>query len=428
MKLLNRTIKNYSIFSFFILLISAPLFYISFQYLLLDKIDEELREHKEEFIQSIPMIHTEDDIRLYELMNKELKITSGGKPTFEDEFITYDLYDSLNATAEPHRKLTTSVELLGKPYTLEIIESLVSSEDLITAIMSIHIFLLILLLAGMVMINHRLAKVIWGPFYLILEKLKSYNIEQDKPIQLPPSSTSEFREFNAIISQLLKENRRAYQAQKEFTENASHEMLTPLAVVNSQIDMLMQTPLTEAQAKYIHSLQDTMGRLSRINKSLLLLAKIDNQQFSNHEVIDAHPLIKKLIEQYDDQCKQKGLVVSLNGSTPFIISANPILSEILFSNLLSNAVRHSPPGTTIQITLQHKTFTISNQGKPIINPEKIFDRFHQENLSGTGSGLGLSIVKKICDLNDYTVDYSYEEGHHFFKINFFTLKNLPSTA
>ncbi len=418
MKLLDRTIKNYSIFSIAILLVSAPLFYVSFQYLLFDKIDEELLEHKEEFIQSIPLIRSVDDIRLYELMNKELKITHQEQITTDDTFITYDLYDSLSRTIEPHRKLITGVELLGKHYTLEITESLVSSKDLITAIMGIHILLLILLLAGMVIINHRLAKVIWGPFYLILDKLKNYSIEQDKPIHLPPSSTSEFREFNNIIGQLLKENRRVYQAQKEFTENASHEMLTPMAVVNSQIDMLMQTPITETQAKYINSLQDTMGKLARINKSLLLLAKIDNQQFPAQEMVDAYPIVKKLIGQFDDQSQQKNLIIKVNGSGPFIILLNSVLLEIMFSNLLSNAIKHSAPGGTIQIIFQHKTFTISNPGKALANHDKLFNRFHQENFTGSGAGLGLSIVKKICDLNNFKVDYKYNGGHHIFKIEF----------
>ena len=418
MKLLDRTIKSYSIFSIAILLVSAPLFYFSFQYLLFDKIDEELLEHKEEFIQSVPLIHTPADIRLYELMNKELKITNQEPSTNEDTFITFDLYDSLSGTTEPHRKLITGVELLGNRYTLEITESLVSSKDLITAIMGIHILLLILLLSGMVIINHRLAKVIWGPFYVILDKLKKYRIEQDKPIQLPNSSTREFKEFNSIISQLLKENHRAYQAQKEFTENASHEMLTPLAVVNSQIDMLMQTPITETQAQYIHALQDTMGKLARVNKSLLLLAKIDNQQFPAPQMIDAFPIVKKLVSQLDDQCRQKELSIGISGSGPFVVLLNPILAEILFSNLLSNAIKYAPTGAVIDIAFQHKSFTISNPGAALANPDKLFNRFHQENLTGSGTGLGLSIVKKIGDLNHFTMQYTYKDNRHFFTINF----------
>lgn len=418
MKLLDRTIKNYSIFSIIILLVSAPLFYFSFQYLLLDKIDEELLEHKEEFIQSVSLIHTEDDIRLYELMNKELKITKADQTEIKDTFITYDLYDSLSGKLEPHRKFITGVNLLDHHYTLEITESLVSSRDLISAIMGIQILLLLLLLVGMMIINHRLAKIIWRPFYLILDKLKNYNIEQDKPIQLPSTSTSEFREFNAIISQLLKANRRAYQAQKEFTENASHEMLTPLAVINSQVDMLMQTPLTETQAQYIYSLQDTMGKMARINKSLLLLAKMDNQQFPTQEMIDAYPVVKKLIEQFTDQCKQKKLTINLNGPGPFIILINPVLLDILFSNLLSNAIKYSTSGATIQLTFQHRIFTISNPGKAFAHPDKLFNRFHQENLAESGTGLGLSIVKKICDINNFKITYTYQEDHHQFKIGF----------
>jgi signal transduction histidine kinase len=309
------------------------------------------------------------------------------------------------------------VSIQGKSYVLQIQESLVSTTDLVSAIVVIQIVLITVLLVGLILINRKLSKTIWDPFYTILDKLKKYKIEKDMSIELPRSTTAEFRDLSATVSQLVSTSHHVYQSQREFTENASHELQTPLAVIRSKIDMLMQTPLSEKQSELIHVMQDAAGRMARLNRNLLLLAKIENQQFLEREQVNLVLLVEKLIEQFREQIEQKGLVVETHQSNALSLLVNRTSMEVLITNLLTNAIRHSPPKSAVHIFYGKNRFSVSNAGEPLLNPEKIFDRFQRAS-SSNGSGIGLAIVKKICDSNGYKAQYQFENGMHVFTINF----------
>jgi two-component system sensor histidine kinase QseC len=135
--------------------------------------------------------------------------------------------------------------------------------------------------------------------------LKKYQIDKDSSLELPRSTTAEFRDLSSAISQLVNKNHEAFQSQKEFTENASHELQTPLAVIKGKIDMLMQTQLSEKQAELIYVMQDAAGRMARLNRNLLLLAKIENQQFLDQESINLQTLLEKMVNQFQEQLEQK---------------------------------------------------------------------------------------------------------------------------
>lgn len=417
MKLLTRTVRNYVIFSALLVVVCTPLFYFLIQRLFVHEMDEELVAHKNEFHELIPLLKTEADLKLFSLMNDEFSLTKNNQRAGSDSLFTTMLFDDEEKENHPFRVLRSYVTIQGNSYVLQIQESLVSTGDMIWAIVIIQGTLITFLLIGLVLINRKLSRTVWDPFYIILDKLKKYQIDKDMAIDLPRSTTAEFRDLSSAISQLVHKSHDAYQSQKEFTENASHELQTPLAVIKGKIDLLMQTPLSEKQAELIHVLQDTASRMARLNRNLLLLAKIENQQFLEQESVNLVSLIEKLIAQFTEQAGQKGLTIASDFPNEWSIRANSTAMEILFTNLITNAIRYAPSNSAIKISMKDHVFTISNEGEPLRHPEKIFERF-QRDAGSNGSGIGLAIVKKICDHNGYALGYRYLNNSHTFRVAF----------
>jgi signal transduction histidine kinase len=418
MRLLSRTIRNYAFVSAILFALSTPLFYWAIHSLVIKQMDEMLRDHKEDFLSASPHINTEEELKQHELLNKEFRLVPTAGKIINDSIYTEDIYDSIEAEYHPYRTFRTTVDLHSQPYQLKISESMVSSKDLVAAIVLIQSALLILLFVTLVVINRQLSNTIWSPFYQIVDRLKNYRIDRDHAINLPLSSTHEFRDLSVAIDQLIDKNKNTYLAQKEFTENASHEIQTPLAILNSKIDLLMQTELTEQQAELISAIQNSSQRLSKLNRNLLLLAKIDNQQFGQREAIDLTSVIDVFVNQLDEVIQQNHLKIQFDKHEQVTLHTNRVLIEILISNLLTNAIRYAPHHSSILVSITQDQFYIENEGKAFKNPSSLFNRFSKEDQSTFGTGLGLALVRQICLELSYKVDYTYLNNRHRFSITF----------
>jgi signal transduction histidine kinase len=211
-----------------------------------------------------------------------------------------------------------------------------------------------------------------------------------------------------------------YQSQKEFTDNASHEMQTPLAVLQTKLELLMQTqPLTAEQASLISTLADTNSRLAKLNNSLLLLTKIENNQYGDSENINVTEVCNKILSQVSYQAELKDLKITSSFQKPIYVLANKTLVEILISNLLTNAIRYNYRGGSLTITADDDSITIQNTSTAsMLDATKIFERFHKEKSDPQSIGLGLAIVKRICALYQFTIQYGYEHQLHTFRIQF----------
>ncbi|HEX6223746.1 MAG TPA: HAMP domain-containing sensor histidine kinase [Chryseolinea sp.] len=419
MKLLTRTVRNYVLFSALLLLISTPLFYFSIRWLFVSEIDRELRSHKNEFHELLPLLKTQNELKFFSLMNDEFLLKESSYLMKNDSFFVEDIFNSREKEIHPYRILRTGVMIQGKPYQLQIQESMVDTGELIGAIVAIQAAVIAMLLLGFGLINRKLSTTIWQPFYVILDRLKKYQIDRDKSILLPHSSTAEFRDLSMAISQLVNRNVEVFQSQKEFTENAAHELQTPLAICRTKLELLAQTKdLTQEQADLVGSLLDATDRITRLNKDLLLLSKIENRQFLNTEEIDLNTVITKCLEVYRHKIQEKKLNVKVSLDETSLITANTVLVEVLINNVISNAIRHTNDGGSVTIQSTKSSLTFSNSGDPLGHPEKIFDRFHRESRTTLGTGLGLSIAKKICEVAGYQIAYDYSFSAHHFKIIF----------
>jgi signal transduction histidine kinase len=180
----------------------------------------------------------------------------------------------------------------------------------------------------------------------------------------------------------------------------------------------MQDPsVGEKQMEAIHALNQSARKLSRLNQTLLLLAKISNRQFDNTQETDMTIAVRHRAASFYDRAEFRDLKLEVHAEENVKWKLNSSLSEILLNNLLSNAVRHTPGGGGIKVQLTHNSLVVSNSGSPMSDPGKVFERFYKENQSSESTGLGLSIVKQICDSSDLSLTYNYIDGQHMFSVS-----------
>lgn len=247
----------------------------------------------------------------------------------------------------------------------------------------------------------------------------SYKVAQEQAkINLPESDVTEFVRLNHTLTALMYNSLTSYRTQKEFTENASHELQTPLAVFQSKLDLLLQQPdLTRQQADLMQGLYETSNRLSRLNRNLLLLAKIDNHQYEQMENIGLSDFLDRLLSS--QECLMGNIVLHKDFQTSLTIRANRTLLESLVNNLVVNAVRHNRPNGEISLVLTGRQLTVSNISDELaLDGRQVFNRFYRSSEKAKGSGLGLAIVKAVCEYHGWTVCYRYKEGMHCFTIEF----------
>jgi signal transduction histidine kinase len=319
---------------------------------------------------------------------------------------------------EPARGLITDVTIANQYYKVSIIQSKVETEDLIRIIFVITIGVILLLLIILFATNRLILNRLWKPFYNLMQELDLFNIADKKIIPKLDTTIDEFRRLNNSVTNMSTKAKRDYQTLKTFTENAAHELNTPIAIINSKLDLLIQTEnFDEWQGKLLTELYSGVLRLNRLNQSLLLLVKIENQLLDERQMINLHEVIEGMIIQFDDIYRDKGLKLTYKLQEKGIY-ANRYLIEILLSNLIINAIRHNHTGGEIIINLTGKSLTIQNTGNnEPLNIEKIFVRFHK-SASSEGSGLGLTISRQICENFNLLLDYRFHSPYHAFIVTF----------
>lgn len=292
-------------------------------------------------------------------------------------------------------------------------------EDILKGIMLQYLLITTLLCLGIVVMVRFVSKKLWKPFDQTLNRIEAFRLEDEELPALPDCDVEEFEKLNGALKQLMSKSIRSYQAQKEFTENASHELQTPLAIFQTKLELLLQQPnLTHEQAQIIQDLFQMTSRLSRLNHNLLFLAKIDNDQFDMREDIKLDDFIDHLLPSLECVMGQQH-IVRHNSPNPVFVHANKTLLESLVSNLVVNAVRHCNANGTISICIDTHNLSISNTSdEPALSSSHIFNRFYRPTQNKSGNGLGLAIVKSICNYHGWKITYNYTNGQHCFIVDF----------
>lgn len=422
MRLLQVSLRSLIVYALVLVLISIPVSFFFIENLLNEEIDESLAFRLDQFEQHVKSYELLADIETDLSVMDRLIVDIDIKPVAQIKeriFSTVEHYDSLEKELSPYREVSTGILIQGKAYDLTIRTSLLDNEELVETLVLVQATLAILLAGGLLLLNRSLSRRLWKPFYDTLNQLKAYEVDKAGSFSPMKSNIVEFDDLNKAVQHLTERNRRIYLEQKEFIENASHELQTPLAVFQSKLDNLMQrASLTEYEAQEILGLEKVVSKMSRLNKNLLLLSKIDNDQFTEVDTIDVAGLAQTLVQNLQTTTDVEYLSFQTSFQ-PLVINANATLIEVLLTNLFQNAVRHGQQNGIIIIETGDKFVRISNTGMPLVmNVEKMFGRFQKETKNEKSTGIGLAIVKKICDAGGYTINYEYKNGTHVFTVIF----------
>jgi signal transduction histidine kinase len=320
----------------------------------------------------------------------------------------------------PFRIFTGRYEWNNNVYLLTTYVSSTEISHLIIKVFIAEALILALILIVIVSLNRKSSRFLWQPFFSTLKKVNDYDIIRNQSFALSAETgTTEFDELNKSITTLINNVNNAYHNQKQFVENASHEMQTPLAIIRSKLELLINQPdLTEKTALMLGDITEANERLSQMNRTLLLLTKIENKQFPDIETINIPQMIEQVVTNFTNHYPDVP-AIETNIEENIIVHANRSLMEILISNLAKNAIVHNQAGGRIKITLSGTQLCIENTGLPIeINPEELFERFKKGSHQTKTTGLGLALVKQICNLYHYSANYQYSNGWHLVKINF----------
>lgn len=308
--LLHTVLKTYLIAVIVVFIIVAPFFYFSLKKLYLDDVDEALLLRKKEFmIKQLPYLN-QKDIVLWNKFNRESKIFPNERLKKDSLFFKY-YYDSLDHEEEPYREINVPIVINNKPYIYSDKMNLVESEDLIESITILFLITLILLLITLFFVTKKVALVIWKPFYNTLQQIEKFEIDKMNYPTFSDTDIQEFVRLNQSILKLIEKNVAIYQQQKEFVENASHELQTPVAVIQAKMDTLLQSgDFSKKQYEIITSINENIARLTRLNKNLLLLSKIENHFYSDKQRINLNDLIKKQLDFFIEQAESKDIRIS----------------------------------------------------------------------------------------------------------------------
>lgn len=272
---------------------------------------------------------------------------------------------------------------------------------------------------AMVLVTGLTVKRLWKPFDDTLQTIERFRIDRPVPEPLPETSVREFTRLNTALNRLMADSMAQYRLQKEFTENASHELQTPLAVLQGRLDLLLQDPdLTGQQAAHVQDMYGMTRRMARLNRNLLLLAKMENRQFETRENIDINALIGELQPYW--QTLADGLTVEIRQVSPLCLPGNKALVETLLNNLVINAIRHNMPQGRVSMQVNQESIRVTNtSAEPALDKDKVFTRFYQpaDRRQNSGdNGLGLAIAKAVCDYHGWHIAYAYTAGQHSFTV------------
>lgn len=415
MKLLTKNTILLLVLTSLVFFVGGFIFYFQLRVIMDEEASESLHYKKSEIEKSIFENNTLPKSIFTE---NQLTFTRSEKKV-KEEIKSVFIYMKDEDEQLPFLQLTFNVNYKNENYVCSISKSLMESDDLVETIFTSLALIIISLILIVIVINYVFSKKIWKPFFKTLDIIKNYEVEKHQIIQLEKFKTKEFQQLNDAIHKMTQKIANDFNNLKAFTENASHELQTPLAIIKSKTEVLLQSEnLDDETTKQLLEINQTTSRISKLNQTLLLLSKIENNQFKNNEEINFSEIIENKLVQFEDLLTIKSLVVS-KSIQKISIALHPILAEILVSNLFSNAIRYTPENGTINLELTTTYLKISNSGNALKASENLlFTRFYKENASSESTGLGLAIVKQIAVINKHNVNYEYKNNLHCFSYYF----------
>lgn len=410
MKLLNRSMLHLSVVLLLVLSLWAVAFFFLVRNAVQDSIDEGLEDQQE-----IIRYRLEQDSTLLQVRDLGLygfafsPATQKTKAHYRDTV----LYLPSEGKVEPVRLLSRSFAYRDGYQQLEVYTSTVEEDDLIEDLLTAVVVLYLVLLLTIIMVNNVVLRRMWRPFHKILTEVKQFRLGSGRLLADVPTAISEFNELKAAADALVRHASETYNNQRAFTENAAHELQTPLAIAINKLELLAEQEGSEAERMAV--MGEVLGlleRMTRLNRSLLLLARIENRQFPDERPIQFASLLREVMDELEDLAEHRQVAMTLEVNGELEVIMDPGLARILLTNLVKNAIVHNVAGGKVLARVNARQLIISNAGKAQeLDASRIFGRFHKETTAQGGTGLGLAIAKAIADLYSLQLRYTYNNEH-----------------
>lgn len=409
-KLIKKTSKTFLTTGFILIVLSSIILYFYTKNLLQNEIEESL------YSTEARIVHA--------LENKEHQfslppVTEIKKINFIKNQVLKDtiIFDPSQNEMELFRELSTFKTINGENYQITVRNLVVESENILLAIVISNFIVFLLVFIFLFYFNTKRNLNLWKPFFKNLEQMKQFSLASKEPIKLVESDVLEFSELKTEIETLTGKVKADYENLKQFTEDVSHEMQTPLAIIQAKIDNIInEHQINDKQFEQITSIQKDIQRLKQLNKRITILTKIENNQYTNVTPINITDLINEKVNNYKELNNNS---INHTSNDVLLVSMDAFLADVLMNNLFSNAIKYSKKQDKITIVSTKNSLMVSNIGEmALMHPEKLFTRFYRESNKNNSTGLGLAIVKKICDLYQFKISYKFEANNHIFSIEF----------
>ena len=404
--------------SLFIYLFGVIAFYYSIRIQVDNNVNKEMEKRKLSLINQMESAHSSATPQVNR--NETVLVTPVDKAMTSDRYSDTLIYNREEQRYEVYRHLGFTRKVNEQNYYIQIFKSLEETDSLIIRIIATMTVLVVVLIITLLVINRYSSRMVWQVFYDTVDKINRYDLNSHEDFTLQDSDVREFSDLNRVLRTMTERIKNDYLNLKEYTENASHEIQTPLAIINSKLELLLQSgDMNEKQYKALADAYEASIRLSKYNSTLILLAKIENKQFPEARDVSPEAILDQLLENLDDLIRSKKLEVRKEMAPGMTVKMNPYLAEMLIVNLVKNAVRHNVKGGKLIIGSENGILQISNSGPDHpLDSSVLFRRFYKSSSSPESLGLGLAIVQKICDMYGFRVDYAYNDGLHCMKISF----------
>jgi signal transduction histidine kinase len=404
--------------SLFIYLFGTIAFYYTLRIQVDSNINKEMDKRKASIIRQMEAAHssaTQPPAR-----NEIVLVTPIEKALSSDRYNDTLIYNSEEQRYQLFRQLGFNERVNNQNYYIQIFKSLEETDTLIIRIITTMTILVILLIITLLVVNRYSSRLVWGDFYDTVGKISSYDLNSHEDFALQDSDVREFTDLNRVLKTMTERIKNDYLNLKEYTENASHEIQTPLAIIHSKLELLLQSgEMNEKQYKALADAYEASIRLSKYNSTLILLAKIENKQFPESRMVKPEAIINNLLDNLEDLIRDKRIEVTRHMQPDVSVLMNPQLAEMLIVNLVKNAVRHNVKGGKLIVEVNENFLQIANTGPEMpVDENLLFKRFYKSSSSPESLGLGLAIVQKICTLYGFEVGYHFVDGLHTLKVSF----------
>ncbi len=421
MKLLSYTYRKLALLLFLLMAVWGVLFYYAIIDEVVDETDDTLENYGEILMESAlhdpSILETEGSLMSF---YKFTPISEEEGRHYRQVFYDATVYIELEDEDEPVRVMCTAFRMPdGQYYELKLMISILDRDDMVEAMLwylgALFLLFLICTSIGIQLV----LKGVFRPLHRLLDWLHCIQPGKEVPPLDNPTKIREFRQLSDAALDMGNRSYKAYEEQKQFIENASHELQTPLAIVRGKVELLAESEgMTEQQMEQLDEIYATLGRAVKLNKSLLLLSRIENGQYTEMEDVSVDEILDELLPDLMDIYEHKRVnLIRKREEQPFIIRCNHSLAQILVSNLVKNSLLHNREGGELQVLTTPTSLVIKNTGDVPLDGEKLFRRFyHGMDGKKDSTGLGLAIARSIALSSSLKLTYEWQNGMHAFRL------------